>query len=99
MRPGHERRVDPLDFTVHRLDDGAARTGKLRERECDEMAGPPVIQTVGDQLRVAIHLLSVDGVNSADPIVIVNFPVGFDRLSRLVSLGFDLVEYVPVGSV
>ena len=78
MRPGDERRIDPLDFTVHRLDDCAARTRKLREREGDEMARPPVVHAVTDQLGVANHELPVDGIDTADPIVIVNFPVGFD---------------------
>ena len=75
MPPGHERRIDPLDFTVHRLDDGAAPTWKLREQEGDEMARPPLVHAVTDQLGVANHLLSGDWINSADPIIFAIFPV------------------------
>jgi hypothetical protein len=95
MRPGHERRIDPLDFTVHRLNDGVGRTGKLREREGDEMARPPVVHAVTDQLGVANHELPVDGIDTADPIVIVYSRIVFDRLIRLIE--FVLLEFVPVG--
>ena len=93
--PGHERRIDPLEFILHRLDDCAARTVKLRERKCHQMAGPSIAHPVDDQLGVAIHELPGDWINSADPIVFVNFPVGLCRLIRLIEL--VLLEFVPVG--
>ena len=99
MGPGHEGRVDPLDLILHRLDDGAARTGKLNERKRHEMAGPSVVYPVDDHLGEAIHLLPGDGINSADPIVFVNLPVGPCRLSWLINLGFVLIDFVPVGLV
>jgi hypothetical protein len=61
------------------------------------MTGPPVVHPVDHQSGEAIHELSGDGVNSADPIVFVNFPVGLDRL--MINLGFVLIEFVPVGLV
>ena len=99
VRPGHERRIDPLEFILHRLDDGAARTGKLGERERHQVAGPSAIHPVDDELGVTIHELPCGGINSADPVVFVNCPVGLDRLTGMINLGFVLVEFVPVGFV
>jgi len=48
VRPGHERRIDPLEFILHRLDDCATWTGKLGERERHEMTGPIIIHPVDD---------------------------------------------------
>ena len=78
MRPRNERRVDPLEFALHRLDDCATRTRKLREREGDEMTRPPVVHAGDDQLGVAIHLLSGDWIDSADPIKFMDLLLGLD---------------------
>ena len=99
MGPGQERRVDPLDFIFHRQDDGTARTGKLRERKRHQMAGPSVVHPVDDHLGVTINQLTGDGINSADPIVFVNLPVGLRRLTCMINLEFVLIEFVPVGLV
>ena len=99
MGPGHKGRVEPLELILHRLDDCAAWTGKLNERERHEMAGPPIAYPVGDHVGEAIHELPGDGINSADPVVFVNCPVGLDRLTGMINLGFVSVEFVPVGFV
>jgi hypothetical protein len=88
-----------MELIVHRPDDGAARTVNLGERERHEMTGPIIIDPVHDQLGVTIHELPCDGINSADPVVFVNRPVGLDRLTGMINLGFVLVEFVPVGFV
>ena len=59
------------------------------------MAGPSIAYPVDDHLGEAIHELPSDWINSADPIVFVNFPVGLDRLIRWIEL--VLLEFVPVG--
>ena len=93
--PRHERRVDPLDFILHRLEDCAARTGKLNERERHQMGGPPVVYSVDDHLGEAVHELTGDGINSADSIVLVYSRMRFDPLIRFIEL--VLLEFVPVG--
>ena len=93
--PGQERRVDPLDFILHRQDDCAARTGKLHERKRHQMAGPSVVHPVDDQLGEAVHELTGDGINSADSIVLVYSLMRFDPLIRFIEL--VLLEFVPVG--
>lgn len=72
VRPGHEGRIDPVNLVLHRMDDRAARTGKLGEQEGQEMGGPTVIHPVSDHSGEAIHELSVGGMNSADTIVLVD---------------------------
>jgi hypothetical protein len=99
VRPGHERRIDPMELVVHRPNDGAARAGKLTERESHEVAGPPAVHPVDDQLGVAIHQLPSGGINSADPIVLMDSRLGFGRLSRLISLGLVMVGSVSVDLV
>jgi hypothetical protein len=84
VRPGHERRIDPMEFILHRLDDGAARTGKLAERERHEVAGPSAIHPVDDQSGVTIHELPCGRINPADPVVFLQFV--FDRF-RSIDLG------------
>jgi hypothetical protein len=61
------------------------------------MAAPSAIHSVDDHLGVTIHELSVDGINSADPIVLVDSLIGFDRLTRLINLGLVLAGFVLVG--
>jgi hypothetical protein len=91
VRPGHECRIDPIELIFHRLDDRATWTGKLGERESHEMAGPPAVYPVDDHSRVAVDDLPGDGINSADPIVLVDSRLGFGWLRRLISLGLVLV--------
>jgi hypothetical protein len=63
------------------------------------MAAPSAIHSVVDQFCVAIHELSVDGINSEDPIVPVDCLIGFDRLTRLINLGLVLAGFALVGLV
>jgi hypothetical protein len=63
------------------------------------VAGPSAIHPVDNYLGVTIHELPCGGINSADPVVFVNCPVGLDRLTGMINLGFVLVEFVPVGFV
>jgi hypothetical protein len=97
VRPGHERRIDPMEFILHRLDDGATWAGKLTERESHEMAGPSAIYPVDDYLSVAVHELPSGGINSADPIVLVDCRLSFGRLSRSVGFRLVLIGLVVVG--
>lgn len=78
MRPRNERRVDPLEFALHRLDDCATRTRKSNEGKRQQVTGPPIIRPADDQLGVAVHLLSGDLIDSADPIKFVDLRLGLD---------------------
>jgi hypothetical protein len=78
MRPRNERRVDPLEFALHRLDDCATRTRKLNEGKRQQMTGPSIIRPGDDQLGVAVRLLSGDWIDSADPIKFGDLRLGLD---------------------
>lgn len=80
MDPGDEGRVDPGEFALHRLDDGCTRAGKLGEGRRQQVAGPSILHSVGDQSRVTGHHLPVDGIGSDDGIVRMGYLFGYPRL-------------------
>jgi hypothetical protein len=97
--PCREGRKDAVDLILHRLDDRAAWTGKLGEKEGQERGGPPIVNPVSDHSGEAIHELPVGGIHSADGIVLVDLPFGFDRVDRSVDIGLMMVGGMFVGIV
>src|SRR5205807_1600581 len=53
--PGHKRGVDPVDLFPHPLEDDGTRTEKLIEEDGDQVRGPTVSDTLGNDLCIAIR--------------------------------------------
>jgi hypothetical protein len=62
MHSREEGGIDPLNFVPHLTNDHGPVARKLGEQEGQEMAGPPLIDSVRDHLGVTLDQLTVDWV-------------------------------------